>query len=94
MSGLSEERTKIGVIGGGAWGTALALHCARMGHTVLMWAREPEVRCKLFAFLCFTTLLTHTRRRLQVVQSINGPAKENTVFLPGECLYTSGTKAV
>lgn len=38
----------------------------------------------------FTTLLTHTPGvcHLQVVQGINGPAKENTVFLPRECLHT------
>jgi glycerol-3-phosphate dehydrogenase (NAD(P)+) len=31
------------VIGGGAWGTALASHCAREGLAVRLWAREPEV---------------------------------------------------
>lgn len=31
------------VLGGGAWGTALALHCARKGHDVLIWAREQDV---------------------------------------------------
>jgi glycerol-3-phosphate dehydrogenase (NAD(P)+) len=34
---------KIGVIGGGAWGTALAQVAARGGEAVLLWAREPEV---------------------------------------------------
>lgn len=34
---------KIGVIGGGAWGTALAQVAARGGDPVLLWAREPEV---------------------------------------------------
>ncbi|MES2986579.1 MAG: NAD(P)H-dependent glycerol-3-phosphate dehydrogenase [Pseudomonadota bacterium] len=34
---------KIGVIGGGAWGTALAQVAARGGQDVLLWAREPEV---------------------------------------------------
>ncbi len=34
---------KIAVIGAGAWGTAIALHAARTGHTVSLWAREPEV---------------------------------------------------
>lgn len=34
---------KIGVIGGGAWGTALASVAARCGRDVLVWAREPEV---------------------------------------------------
>ena len=33
----------MGVIGGGAWGTALARHCAHMRHDTLLWAREPEV---------------------------------------------------
>ncbi|WP_420339617.1 NAD(P)H-dependent glycerol-3-phosphate dehydrogenase [Roseibium sp.] len=40
----------IGVIGGGAWGTALALTAARAGTTVRLWARDPatvsEVRSK------------------------------------------------
>jgi glycerol-3-phosphate dehydrogenase (NAD(P)+) len=35
--------TAIAVIGGGAWGTALAAHAARLGHDVRLWAREPEV---------------------------------------------------
>ena len=34
---------KVGVIGGGAWGTALAQVCARAGREVILWAREPEV---------------------------------------------------
>jgi len=34
---------KVGVIGGGAWGTALAQVCARAGRQVTLWAREPEV---------------------------------------------------
>ena len=33
----------IGVIGGGAWGTALAQVAARSGEPVLLWARELEV---------------------------------------------------
>lgn len=32
-----------GVIGGGAWGTALALVCARAGLNTTLYAREPEV---------------------------------------------------
>ena len=34
---------KIGVIGGGAWGTALAQVAAYRGELVTLWAREPEV---------------------------------------------------
>ncbi len=57
-SKLSQERTRVGVLGGGAWGTALAIHCARMGHDTQLWAMEPEV-----------------------VQDVNGPKHENTLFL-------------
>ena len=35
--------TKAGVIGGGAWGTALAQVCARAGLTTALWAREADV---------------------------------------------------
>ena len=35
--------TRIAVVGGGAWGTALADLLARKGETVTLWAREPEV---------------------------------------------------
>ena len=39
MSGLQ----RAGVIGGGAWGTALAQTLARAGREVVLWAREPDV---------------------------------------------------
>jgi len=34
---------RIGVIGGGAFGTAMACVVRRSGHDVVIWAREPEV---------------------------------------------------
>jgi len=33
----------VGIIGGGAWGTALAQTLSRAGRSVVLWAREPEV---------------------------------------------------
>lgn len=35
--------TRIGIIGAGAWGTALACAVRRGGNDVVIWAREPEV---------------------------------------------------
>jgi len=35
--------SQIGVIGAGAWGTALAKHLAQKGHSVQLWAYEREV---------------------------------------------------
>ncbi len=40
---MSANLTHAGVIGGGAWGTALAQVCARAGLSVTLWAREAEV---------------------------------------------------
>src|SRR5688572_26083906 len=37
------EREQVGVIGAGAWGTALARHLAGKGAVVRLWAYEPEV---------------------------------------------------
>ncbi len=33
-------RDVIAVLGAGSWGTALAVHCARLGHDVRLWARD------------------------------------------------------
>lgn len=34
-------QNSIAVVGGGAWGSALALHAHRIGHRVSLWARDP-----------------------------------------------------
>ena len=34
---------RIGVVGAGSWGSALAMHFGRAGSEVTLWAREPEV---------------------------------------------------
>jgi len=39
----AEKIKKIGIIGGGAWGTALACICARAGHKTRLWVREAEL---------------------------------------------------
>ncbi|MCH5291580.1 MAG: NAD(P)-dependent glycerol-3-phosphate dehydrogenase [Treponema sp.] len=37
------EACKVGVIGAGAWGTAIATALARGGHSASLWALEPDV---------------------------------------------------
>jgi len=32
---------RVAVLGAGSWGTALAMHLARVGHDVRLWARDP-----------------------------------------------------
>ncbi|WP_422785800.1 NAD(P)H-dependent glycerol-3-phosphate dehydrogenase [Rhizorhabdus argentea] len=41
--GETMKLQRLGVIGGGAWGTAMAQVIASDGSDVLLWAREPEV---------------------------------------------------
>mgnify|MGYP002525585020 CR=1 FL=1 len=36
------DKTRIGIIGGGAWGTALATAVRRAGCAAILWAREPD----------------------------------------------------
>lgn len=38
---------EIGIVGAGAWGTALALLAGRAGHTVSLWAHDPARRAEL-----------------------------------------------
>lgn len=37
---MAAERWRVAVLGGGAWGTALALVARRAGHDVVLWARD------------------------------------------------------
>ena len=34
---------RIAVLGAGSWGTALSVHCARIGHDVSFWGRDPSL---------------------------------------------------
>jgi glycerol-3-phosphate dehydrogenase (NAD(P)+) len=49
---MSAPRADIGVVGAGAWGTALAQMLASDGRRVLLWAREPEVAAQINAEHC------------------------------------------
>ncbi|TGV72743.1 glycerol-3-phosphate dehydrogenase, partial [Mesorhizobium sp. M00.F.Ca.ET.158.01.1.1] len=41
-SGRGKSGWRVAVLGGGAWGTALALAMLRAGHAVRLFARDPE----------------------------------------------------
>lgn len=37
---MTRGETRVAVLGAGSWGTALALHLARIGHEVALWSRD------------------------------------------------------
>ncbi len=41
--------SRITVLGAGSWGTALAIHLARAGRTVRLWARDEELAAEMSA---------------------------------------------
>ena len=41
------DKQRIGIIGAGSWGTALAIVSARAGHDVCLWARSAEVAASI-----------------------------------------------
>ncbi len=43
MSSMGDSTTRIGIIGGGSWGTALAIHCAVVGMSVGLWVHEEDL---------------------------------------------------
>jgi glycerol-3-phosphate dehydrogenase (NAD(P)+) len=56
--------TRMAVLGAGSWGTALAIHLARGGHAVRLWARDRAV----------ADAIERTRRNLQYLGDTAVPA--------------------
>src|SRR5438132_275670 len=40
-SHMRADRHRAAVLGAGGWGTALAVHLGRAGHSVTLWGRDP-----------------------------------------------------
>lgn len=40
---MSDSKTSMGIVGGGSWGTALAIHCASVGMSVSLWVYEEDL---------------------------------------------------
>ena len=40
---MPDSRTRMAIVGGGSWGTALAIHCANVGMSVNLWVYEEDL---------------------------------------------------
>lgn len=74
---------RIGVVGGGAWGTALAHIAAKAGAEALLWARDPKMVEAInqthenHRYLRGTTLDT----RIQATDALNGLGDSDAILL-------------
>jgi glycerol-3-phosphate dehydrogenase (NAD(P)+) len=57
----SDDRHDLAVFGAGSWGTALAMQSARIGHRVLLWARDEERARAIDAARCNENYLPNLR---------------------------------
>jgi glycerol-3-phosphate dehydrogenase (NAD(P)+) len=70
----------IGVLGSGSWGTALAVHLARSGHDVRLWARDQALASAMSAqrentaYLPGIQLPDALRPTAQIAEAIGGAA--------------------
>lgn len=80
----------IGVLGAGAWGTALAAAAARAGREVTLWAREPEVVTAIRDTQENTTFLPDVSlpEGLQVTADLAGLAACDAILLVSPAQHT------
>ncbi|MEY2920840.1 MAG: hypothetical protein RL261_2145, partial [Pseudomonadota bacterium] len=50
-------RPAMAVLGAGSWGTALAVHLARTGHSTVLWGRDAAQMAAIAAAHCNTRYL-------------------------------------
>ncbi len=70
----------VAVVGAGSWGTALAVHAARAGAAVRLWAREPEV----------VAGLRQRRRNPYYLDDVDVPASLTATGDVAEALHGAG----
>jgi len=44
---MSDPGIRMGIVGGGSWGTALAVHCASVGMSVNLWVYEEDLALRM-----------------------------------------------
>ncbi len=86
---------KIGIIGAGAWGTALGITAAKAGSEILIWAREPEVVRGINNEHENKTYLTGIKlsSKIKATNSLEEAAKQDLILLVVPTQFMRGTCA-
>lgn len=84
---------KIGVIGGGAWGTALAQVLCASGKNVILWAREPEVVANIHDKRENTSYLPGVKLcdEIEVTESLQKAAESDILLMVTPSQYLRST---
>jgi glycerol-3-phosphate dehydrogenase (NAD(P)+) len=74
---------RLGIVGGGAWGTALAETLSRAGHDVRLWARNPAVVAEINGQHSNTIYLPGVRLHAQLIATtdLNEVASRDVILL-------------
>src|SRR5688500_10435573 len=67
---------RIAIIGGGSWGTALAVIAARAGHDVRLWSRNPDVVRSINE----THVNSHYLKSVQIPSSVTAASELNAAL--------------
>ncbi len=84
----------IAVLGAGSWGTALAIHLARVGHDVRLWARDPELVAEMAARRVNPRYLSESRLPDRVTPSSRPQAALQDARLVVFAVPSHGLRAV
>jgi glycerol-3-phosphate dehydrogenase (NAD(P)+) len=92
MSELAHRQAT--VLGGGGWGTALAVHLARIGHDVVLWARDPALVADMQARRANAVYLPDVvfPERLRVTATLGEALRGTTLIVAA--IPSHGTRAV
>lgn len=74
---------RVGIIGAGSWGTALAIMAARAGHQVILWSRNDEVVASINSKRANSTYLSEVRVPPNVVatNNVDDAVKDSTLVV-------------
>lgn len=79
---MTGSDVKMGIVGGGSWGTALAIHCANVGMEVTLWVYEEDLAQRM----------AQTRENDIYLPGVSLPASIRVTSSFEECL--AGTRMV
>ncbi|MCA9401640.1 MAG: NAD(P)-dependent glycerol-3-phosphate dehydrogenase [Candidatus Omnitrophica bacterium] len=80
---MSIHPKTIGVIGDGGWGTTLALHCARNGHSVTLWGPFPDYVKRMQKARVNPTFLpgVHLPKSIHISENLTTTIAQNEILL-------------